>query len=606
MSNVLQPTKQKLLKKRMFGFDIETYNDNKNFYCVSIYGEYVWKGHNKTYAKVFYDKNEFIHELKTNHIFRNSILYATNLSFDFFGMFFNTDESENFTTLFRGSDLLHAKTYIKDNDFYPFPKNQDTKSNRCLPSILFLDSMNYCKLSVAKMGEVIGLPKIERPSFIGKLPTTPEEIKIMEDYNLKDSEITFKFMKFLNKAFEDLGATVKNTIASTSKTLFTNKYLQEKYFRHDEETLLEIFKAYYGGRTEALERGYIQNYNYYDFNSLYPSVMFKEKYPNPNTLRVTQANTNEYINDYEGVSEVNIFIPHDTTYPLLPVRHDEKVLFPTGHIRGSYTHVELREAMKQGAVLTRVHKTYYYLETCTPFKEYIGDLYALRNRYKAEGSPLEIIVKLFMNSLYGKFGQKFIDKDNFIHQNAITKEDLDRYSHFDRIGDYFRVTANRTRPANFCIPIWACYVTAYGRIKLQKAMQECNPVYVDTDSLITKKELPCSRELGDLKLEMTIKEGVIVRPKFYGLLKDDDSGYIKIKGLGVRLNYLEFWGALSNPCIEYTKFTKFKEALRRELIPNQIIKTHKEFSLEDSKRKWEKEFNMYEQQKSTPLCINTV
>ncbi len=47
----------------------------------------------------------------------------------------------------------------------------------------------------------------------------------MDIYNLKDSEISYKFMRFLFDSFEELGASPKMTIASTSMSLFKNKFL---------------------------------------------------------------------------------------------------------------------------------------------------------------------------------------------------------------------------------------------------------------------------------------------------------------------------------------------------------------------------------------------
>ena len=123
----LAPTKQKIFNKRIFGFDIETYDDNKKFLCASIIGD-------DGYQFQTDDKGKFIEEIKNNSIFRNSVLFATNLSFDFFGTFFSTDERKNFYTLFRGSDLLLAETHFYKDEFYPFSQ-PPTKSKKTLKRI---------------------------------------------------------------------------------------------------------------------------------------------------------------------------------------------------------------------------------------------------------------------------------------------------------------------------------------------------------------------------------------------------------------------------------------------------------------------------------------
>ena len=179
----------------------------------------------------------------------------------------------------------------------------------------------------------------------------------------------------------------------------------------------DLFKAYYGGRTETLKRGEVSDLNYYDINSLYPSVMHGCLYPDPNTMRITHKNSRKYIDMYDGVSSVEIHCPDSIKVPLLPYRYDNKLYFPRGTFKGWYSHVELRKAMDLGYILKHVEKTYYYKESCCPFVDYVSDIYAKRMKYKSEGSVMQLIAKLFLNSLYGKFGQKFEDRDLWIHED---------------------------------------------------------------------------------------------------------------------------------------------------------------------------------------------
>ena len=594
--NLLKKTKQKIFKKKVFGFDIETNNKNKHFVLASIYSD--------DYKKFYYTPEEVIEDLRTNKIFRGSVVCATNLSFDFFGTFFNQKDSGNFFTLFRGSDLLMAKTYFYENDFYKEAKIR----TKALKSLLFLDSLNFAKLSVEKMGKILGIPKLEKPRCLGVEMKDDRDWDELREYNLRDSEITFKFMKFLIKTFEHLGATFKNTLASTSMSLFKNKYLGDAiYFQPEIEILLEQFESYFGGRTEAFMRGEFHDKNYYDFNSLYPDVM-RNKYPDPNSLRICHFNDLRKINNFHGISKVDVFVFDNIKYPVLPFRMDNgRVVFPTGNISGWYTHIELREAIKHGAVIKKVYRTHYYTRTCSPFKEFVEDMYTLRKKFQLNKNAMEYVVKITMNSLYGKFGQKFMDKDNWIHVDQFKIENVQDNDTFERKGNYVRINKHMGRPSGFCIPIWATYVTAYGRLKLHGAIVKHKPLYCDTDSLITNDTIQTGNELGQLKLEMRIKTGVIVRPKFYAILDENDHEHVKIKGMARRLNYLEFLGLcsplLTDKTIHYEKFAKFKEALRRDLIPNEIIATHKELGLNDEKREWDGNFNLKTLEDSAPLFL---
>jgi len=579
---ILRPCKQRLFKGAIYGFDIETYNKNKNFLCATLYfsDDKYW---------TFYDPHELINFMKKKR-FKDSYVVATNLGFDFFGTFFKKEELKEFNIMFRGSDLLYAKSFIRNKTFKKRAfdtvdgKTKGKKGGR----ITFIDTMNFSKISVAQIGKILGIPKLKSPSFIGEKPKTKEQLNEMVTYNIRDSKISKMYLEFLFDAFGKLGASHKSTIASTSLSLFRNKYLEKDYFRADIEVLLEHFKAYYGGRTEAFSRGRIRDYNYYDFNSLYPSVMLNE-FPDPNSLRMNYKNTNFYIKNFHGISEVTVYCPN-MKYPLLPFRKDKKLVFPTGKFKGWYSHIELRKAVEIGYCIMDVHKTYYYKENCHPFKEIITDLYNLRLKFKAEKSPMEYVVKILMNSLYGKFAQKFTDRDGWQPFNHTIGE-LEKLEFFERFGDFIRFKKKLEEPSYFCFPIWSLYVTAYGRLKLYDEIIRLNPVYVDTDSLITKVKLLPSDKLGELKLEMPIKEGIIVKPKFYAFVSDDDKEYVKIKGVGKRLLYDEFLKFIYSPKITYDKFMKFKESIRRGFIPNEIVSIVKELSLEDDKRVWDGVFN---------------
>lgn len=572
--------------KGLYGFDIETYDNNKKFYCGSVVSDKI--------KMIFFDKNELIEFFK-NPMFKNSYVAATNLGFDFMGVFHKTEEMTNFMLQFRGSDLIYAKTHINNKKFI----RNNTKKK--LKNLTFIDTLNYAKLSVKQMGKILNLPKLEKPVCLGRLPKSKEEKQELVTYNLRDSEISYKFINFLFNSFSTLGASPKLTIASTSMSLYKNKYLNNTYFRHNTDKLIEEFKGYYGGRVEAFKRGEIRNVYYYDFNSLYPSVMLNE-FPDPNTLRICYKDKNtSYIESYDGISDVDIYCP-EMKYPLLPYRLNNKLLFPVGNFRGWYSHLELRKAMELGYVIKKIYKTYYFKENCRPFYNFVNDLYDKRIIYKKHDNPMENVIKIILNSLYGKFGQKFMNRDNWI-PIPDTIEELHKIPYTEMIGDYIRIKMEFTEPRSFCIPIWALYVTSYARLKLYDLILRSRPIYCDTDSVITEKEYQDSNKLGKLKLEFPIKYGVVVRPKFYGFVDKNNNERIKIKGLGTQLKYDEFTDFIQNPKTTYKKFMKFKESLRRGFTPNEIQDITKEMSLEDDKRAWESTFNFRELQDSKPLEI---
>jgi hypothetical protein len=602
MTYPLKATKQKLFKKRIFGFDIETHHYNKEFTCGTISGV---DRYNNKYEKTFFSKEDVIAEFKNNIIFRNSYVFATNLGFDFWGTFFDTTEAKNFNVSARSGDLLFATTYFNEDNSFTCKPNKNYSSGKKKSSLTFVDTLNYAKISVKKMGSIIGLEKLDYKDF-DEFPTDIDKMQELVKYNIRDAMITREFMKFFIETVESLGASFKLTIASTSMSLFKNKYLGARVcYQSNIGLLREEFEAYYGGRTETFKRGLVHDANYYDINSLYPSVMRDEAFPNPNSQRVSHFNSPKYIMFCEGTSKVTLYAPK-LPVQILPLRHEGKLVFPHGEFTGAYSHVELRLALQHGYRILKVHKSIYYTKVCKPFTGFVNDMYNKRLEYKSIGSPMEVVIKLVMNGLYGKFGEKFDDKDLFVHQDTVTSKQLDEATAYHPCGDYISLSQNQV-PKTHCVPIWALYVTAYARIKMFHYLM-ANPdkvIYMDTDSLVTTVCLPVSENIGFMKLESRIVKGVFVRPKMYGYVDDKGKETVRVKGMGKKISYADFLKLENEPRIYYTKPAKIKESLKRGFLPNETIDVHKEFSLEDSKRDWNGQaFSFNELQDSNPLFVH--
>lgn len=596
----LSPAKQKIKHDKVYGFDIETHGNKNEFLCASIYGD--------DYDETFFTKQDTINAFK-NSIFRGAIIAATNLSFDFYGLFLGTEEEKCFLPLFNGGRMLSAKTWLDDKSDFFLKTHKDEKSQGI---ITFIDTMNYAPFGVQKLGEILGIPKLDAKEIIGRKNLSDEEWKTLIKYNKRDAEISKKFIEFLYIGFEKAGATPKLTIASTAMSVFKNKYLDQMFWVQPLQELLDIMKSYYGGRTECFVRGEVFGANYYDINSMYPACML-EALPDPNSCHTCHHNNTDKIINFEGVSEVELIAP-EQIIPLLPVRHDTKLLFPYGELPiGWYTHIELREALRLGYKIENVLTTHYYTKTGYYLKEYAEDMYKIRSKMKSDGDPLEIVYKLLLNSLYGKFGQKFNDKETYKREEQLTIKDTENAKLIEHCNGYVRIISDG-EPAAFCIPIWASYITARARIMLHRLLFDCKPIYCDTDSIVTKSVISTSSELGKLKLEANIKHGVFVRPKMYAFEGVDEKSkkisVVKVKGLKkkillgdkeVSVDLNTFSMIMHGDKIFYKKFMKLKESIKRGFVVNEIITQFKEFDLEDTKRDWPKLFDPKESQRSTPI-----
>jgi hypothetical protein len=374
------------------GFDIETYGPDNKLVCGSL----VYPG-GKFFSRDKYKLLDKIKELAPVTI------VATNLNFDFFGTF-NSDELQSFKFCWRQGKLITACTYVKPNGEF----TKYVPHNNKLKKIVFTDTMNYAPYGVARLGTWIGIPKLKEPACFKRLPRNNAEWLELEEYNIRDSLISQVAYIKLIKEFIKLGANARPTIASTAMSLFRNKYLDRTYKQPYAHILLDFFKGYYGGRTEAFSRGLIDSatqgqYYYYDCNSMYSTAMLEE-YPDPDTLRQYEPDGSDYYINMPGISHVDITtngVPME--YPLLPYRYNGKLTFPTGSWSGWYDHLSLQKAKANGYVITKIHKGYYCTGTCTPFRRYVTDLYAMRKDSQVRGDGLDLVYKLLLNSLYGKF-----------------------------------------------------------------------------------------------------------------------------------------------------------------------------------------------------------
>jgi hypothetical protein len=128
---------------------------------------------------------------------------------------------------------------------------------------------------------------------------------------------------------------------------------------------------------------------------MYPSVMLSE-YPYPFEYSL-KSNLDKY-----GVTDC--LLEYKGKLPILPYRTKEgKLIFARGRVRGVWDNTEINFSLNNGYRILKVFGGITYKYSCYPFKDFITDIYDLRQQSASEYK--KIIYKLIMNSLYGKFGQ---------------------------------------------------------------------------------------------------------------------------------------------------------------------------------------------------------
>jgi hypothetical protein len=235
--------------------------------------------------------------------------------------------------------------------------------------------------------------------------------------------------------------------------------------------------------------------------------------------------------------------------------------------------------------------------TCQPFRSFVETLYALRKEYKEKADPRELVVKIMMNSLYGKFGENADKKDYKV------LVDLENYPDADALPEgaellrdeppLFCVMPRKAeRPSGHWIVIWAAYITAGARVHLRRlALQAGEVFYMDTDSLVTRAVLPNGSGLGELKLEKVADRIIIRGPKLYTAYKDEH--LVKAASRGVPVRLAEVFIQLGKAV--FARPLKLIEAFRRGLRPSTWILQSKESQSSFAKRKPGCRFGSYVQ-----------
>ena len=226
--------------------------------------------------------------------------------------------------------------------------------------------------------------------------------------------------------------------------------------------------AFCGGRTNAVKLYHhvtpTQKIHYIDVTSLYPWVNKTCLYPKGHpTFISTPGHTD--IHQYFGLIQCQILPPRELYHPVLPYRHDGKLLFPlcaacveqempkrplqrtsecvhTDRQRvltGTWCSPELSKAVELGYQVQYIYEVWHFDETCQGlFEDYVNTWLKIKqeasgwpeenmteqdkqtyidNYFQQEGIRLEYdkieknpglrtLAKMMLNSMWGKFGQR--------------------------------------------------------------------------------------------------------------------------------------------------------------------------------------------------------
>jgi hypothetical protein len=529
----------------MINFDrisaIDTEDDSKGHFTLGVH-------YDGRMYKVFRTRAE-MRTFLCSHYCRNRIIFAHNCLYDLLNIF----EATELELFLNNGKLIRARRRSGSNN------------------TVFLDSMNYIPTSLAKVGDVLGLPKLD-PKTAG-----------IETYCKRDTEIVFlwviRFLKFMESEFNM--KRVAFTLTGFSWKVFKAMYPYPVKCRSYEE---EARASYFGGRVEIFRLGKYKGLVYEnDVNSMYPSVMYDSHLP-----YIDPVKSRTPCFSREGVSR--IFVESDLKVPLFAKRMDDgKLLFPNGRFWTTATNVEIRYFESLGG---KILKTDYSITTPTTFNKifnpYVDRFYELKRT--AKNSLEKTIAKLFLNGLYGKFA---IRGEGEYLIELLPDQEWTGPVLFGKGGIMaFQKRAFETEYMNVFI---GSYITALSRMKLHRLLMTHydKTLYCDTDSLITTEPVVQKTDvMGELSLKSIHKDGNFVLPKLYQM-----GDLVKSKGLRLKTkNDFDEFLRTGHATIE--KPIKLKESIRSGEKVNVWVKREKYMRATYTKR------HVLEGGRTTALILN--
>lgn len=549
----------------------------------------------EAYAKKYYEKYGRVREYIVGGVYADSDEYVVETNFrDWIHELIRRDEKLTIYFHNGGGYDYHFLLPIvfdmfeeKDIAYFIDEKKKIFQIKICFGNkkwLKFKDSFKIWPLPLSKIGEAVGLEKLDYGDY--DILDTFESVEDYKNwkggepykYFIRDLDIPKKFAEYTKDilSIEDY----KLTLASTAK------YLQIKEFNEDmknvdfwikDETVWNVIKkTYRGGFTwnkYDKQLKVLENISEYDVVSLYPSIMKNHKLPfgrvsfedlDDHTYKIYAVDikwAKAKVVPFIATSKLNeVFLEGDRVDSVYKEEINDYILYINNY------EYELFEKLYDGewkvnfqcSFRERHHMFHDYIEHFADIKMSCDEEMKKEKSKKKVNkekmgylSARRMLVKLFLNSLYGKFGENILNVYTEVYklediENDIFKpaEKLEYYNdervvRNDNIA-YVKKEDGLKRNVSF-IPLSEA-IASKSRIELVKAIVANwdNFVYCDTDSihLIGDEEpkgIKIGNEFGEWTFEGKWDGGIYRRAKHYLRWMKDGSKWV-LKGGGFNVN----------------------------------------------------------------------
>lgn len=299
-------------------------------------------------------------------------------------------------------------------------------------TLTIYDVFGFFQTSFLRAIEEFDVATPEEREFIermkeGRADFDPSQLDEIIRYNVLECNLLSRLMDIIDDRLQAVGVelTSWHGAGAIAQAVLDQHQIVKTLPKFDlPELELEVRRAYFGGRIQAHQIGEFPACYGYDIVSAYPAAL--SEIPDLSNANITVCDA--YIPGAIALYSVEWEVDLDSPLTPFPFRNEKGSIFYPYRGSGTYWHWEVGEALKHWPGQVRIVKGWVFWpqnRTSRPFA-FIKAMFTQRARLKVAGDMAQYVLKLALNSMYGKFAQKDSNQgrtpkyQNYVYAGLIT------------------------------------------------------------------------------------------------------------------------------------------------------------------------------------------
>lgn len=355
-------------------------------------------------------------------------------------------------------------------------------------TLMLCDTMSWVPHGLDTLAPMLGMAKCPLPPWEDTFEAW--EARCVRDVEIL-AEAVHRLMRFVVDA--DLG-NWRPTGAGQAWSAFRHRFMAHDLLVHDDQEAREAERrAVHTGRCEAWRWGNLSGgpFTEWDYSAAYATVGKDRDVP----VRLLRSHRALEVEQWRRLAEVYAVCANvrvRTMGASVPLRLDDRIVWPVGEFRTTLWENELALALDEGAHV-EIERAWVY-EREPALRAFCTWCLDLLDEERTDVDPVaRLLVKHFSRALIGRFGARWrkwgaagvMDFEDVRRWRDINGDDGTKTEYLQVARQVWAETGLTDAPD--CLPQIMSWVTAECRVRLWRATRAAGPehvAYLDTDSLI--------------------------------------------------------------------------------------------------------------------------